>query len=159
MFKQTFLCSVSTFLLLKHCKQLLQKYFLFLFFVLWNINLLKSLIKSLMWLVFISYRQQIHWVFKSLILNVDWKNLPTFITKHINANIVLRFNFTKIFFSHRKLNSNMIKIISKFFAILPSLPTFAVLHHCHFAIISKFFAICNSFRMYFYWINMPNMTP
>ena len=39
-----FLCSVNTFLLLKYCKQLLKKYFLFLLFFLWNINLSKSLI-------------------------------------------------------------------------------------------------------------------
>ena len=44
MLKQTTLYYVSTFLLLKRCKQLSQKYFLFLLFVLWNINLSKSLI-------------------------------------------------------------------------------------------------------------------
>ena len=42
--EQSFLCSKRTFSPLKHCKQLLQKYFLFLFLVLLNINLLKSLI-------------------------------------------------------------------------------------------------------------------
>ena len=88
------------------------------------------------WLVFISYMQQIHRVFKFLIWDVKWKSQFVFITKHVNANIVLFFNLGKIFFSHRKFNSILIKIINKLFVIL-----------------------CNSFRMYFYWINMPNMTP
>ena len=43
MLKETSLCSVNTFLLLKHCKQFLQ-YFLISFFVLWNINLSKFLL-------------------------------------------------------------------------------------------------------------------
>ena len=84
----------------------------------------------------ISYKQQIHRVFKFLIWNVNWKNQLIFITKHVNANIVLFFNLAKIFFSHRKkLNSMTIKIINKVF-IFP----------------------CNSFWMYFCRINMPNMT-
>ena len=44
MLRQTFLCFINTFLLLKHFNQFLQKYLLFLFFVFQNINLSKSLI-------------------------------------------------------------------------------------------------------------------
>ena len=90
----------------------------------------------IMWLVFISYKQQIHRVFKFFVWNVDWKNQLVFITKRINANVVFTFNLGKIFPLHRKLNPIIIKTISKFFIIL-----------------------CDSFWMYFYWINMPNMTP
>ena len=43
-FKQVFLCSIKTSWLLKHFKQYLQECFLFLFFVLLHINLLKFLI-------------------------------------------------------------------------------------------------------------------
>ena len=42
-FKQISLCSTKIISLLKHLKQYLQKHFLFLFFVLLNVNLLKSL--------------------------------------------------------------------------------------------------------------------
>ena len=112
----------------------MQKYFLFLFFVLWDINLLQSIDTHIMWLAFISYQQQTHPVFKFLIWNVNWKTQLVFITKHINANVVFCFNLTKIFLSYKKLNSIIIKIISKLFVIL-----------------------CNSLWIYFYWINMPNM--
>ena len=135
MLKQTSLCSVNTFLPLKHYKQLLQKYFLFLFFLLWNINLSKSLMYT-QWLVFISYKQQIHWVFKILIWNVDWKSQLVFVTVLIDANTVLFFNFATIFFLHRKFNPIIITIINKLFIIL-----------------------WNYFWMYFWRIKMPNMTP
>ena len=82
-----------------------------------------------------NYKQKIHRVFKFLILIVDWKSWVVFITKHINANVAFPFNFTKIFSSHRKLSPIIIKIISKLFI-----------------------SLCNSFSMYFYMINMPNMT-
>ena len=87
----------------------------------------------IMWLIFINHKQQIQWVFKLLIWNIDWKNSPIFITKCINANVFF-FNLANIFFSHRKLNFIIMQIISKFFVILS-----------------------NSFWMYFYWINMPNI--
>ena len=90
----------------------------------------------IMWLVFINYKQQIQRVFKFLIWNVNWRNQLVFITKHVNANTVLLFNLAKIFFLHRRFNPIIIKIIIKFF-ISP----------------------CDSFWMYFYGINMPNMTP
>ena len=83
-----------------------------------------------------NYMQQIHRVFKFLVWNVNWKSQFVFITKHVNANVVFCFNLAKIFFSHRKFNSIIIKIINKFFIFF-----------------------CNSFWMYFYRINMPNMTP
>ena len=89
----------------------------------------------IMQFITINYKQQIYRVFKYLIWNVNWKCQFVFITKHVNANIVLFFNLAKIFFSHRKPNPIIIKIINKFF----TLP-------------------CNSFWMYFYRINMPNMT-
>ena len=89
----------------------------------------------IMWLVFISFKQQKR-VFKFLIWNVIWKRQLVFITKHVSPNFVLFFNLAKIFFSHRKFSSIIIKIINKFF-IFP----------------------CNSFWVYFYGINMPNMTP
>ena len=68
----------------------------------------------------------------SYILNVrslNWKSQFFFITKHINTNDVFCFNFAKIFFSNRKPNPIIIKIINTFF-IFP----------------------CNSFCMYFYWL-------
>ena len=88
----------------------------------------------IMWLVFINYKQQIHQVFKFLIWSFNWKSQLVFITKHINANVVFYFNLAKKLFSHRKTNS--IIIIRKLFVVL-----------------------CNSFWVYFYGINMPNMTP
>ena len=89
-----------------------------------------------MWLVFINYKQRIHWVLKFLIWNVNWKNQLVFVTKHINANIIFCFNLSKIFFSHRKSNPIIITIINKLIIILR-----------------------NSFWISFYKINMPNMTP
>ena len=59
-----------------------------------------------------------------------------FHNKKIDANVVFRFNLSKRSFWHRKFNSIIIKMFNKFFIILP-----------------------NSFWMYFYWINMPNMRP
>ena len=70
------------------------------------------------WLVFINYKQQIYRVFKFLIWDVNWKSQLVFITTHIIANIVFCLNLGKIFFTNRKLNSIIIKIISKFFVIL-----------------------------------------
>ena len=84
----------------------------------------------------INYQQQIHGVFKFLISNINWKSQFALKTKHVNLNIVFYFNLANIFFWNRKPNPIIIKIISKFF-IFP----------------------CNSFWMYFYRINMPNMTP
>ena len=84
----------------------------------------------------INYKQQIHRVFKFLIWNVNWKSQFVFITKHVNANVVLFLNLAKTFFSHRKFNSIIIKIINKIFIFF-----------------------CDSFWMYFYRINMPYMTP
>ena len=63
--------------------------------------------------------------------NVNWKSQPIFVPTHINANVVFCFNLAKIFFSYRKLNSIIIKIINKFFIFQ-----------------------CKSFSVYFYWINM-----
>ena len=66
----------------------------------------------IIWLVFINYKQQIYRIFKFLIWNVDWKSQLVLIAKHINTNIVLRFNLAKILFSHRKSNSiNFIGLI------------------------------------------------
>ena len=90
----------------------------------------------IMWLVLINYKQHILRVFKFLIWNINWKNQFSFITKHVNTNVVLFLNHAKIFSPHRKPTFIIIKIISKFFVIL-----------------------CNSFWMYFYGINMRNMTP
>ena len=71
-----------------------------------------------MWLVVINYKQQIHRVMKFLIWNINWKSQFVSIIIYINANIVLPFNLAKIFFSHRKFNPNIIKIISKLSVIL-----------------------------------------
>ena len=109
--------------------------FLFLLFVLWDVNLIVFNI-HIMWPVFINCKQEIYRVFKYLIWNVNWKSQFVVIIKHINANIVLSFNLAKTFFSHRKFNSIIVQIISKLFVIL-----------------------CNSFWMYIYGIKMPNMTP
>ena len=134
MLKQTSLCSVNTFLQLKYCKQLLQKFFFIFCFM--KHKSVKVFDIHIMWLVFINYKQQIRRVFEFLIWNVNWKSQFVFTTIHINAKIVLFFNLSKIFFLPREFNSIIIKIISKLFVIL-----------------------CNSFWVYFYWINMPNMTP
>ena len=138
MLKQTSLCFVNTFILLKHCKQLLQKYFLFFCFCFCFVKhkSVKIFDIHVMWLVFINYKQQIHQVFKFLIWNVYWKNQLVFITIHINANIALFRTFARIFLIYRKLNSIIIKIISELFI-----------------------SLCNTFWVYFYGINMPNMTP
>ena len=90
----------------------------------------------IMWLVFINYKQQVHWIFEILIRNVHWKSQLIFIAKYIDTNVIFRVNFTKIFFWYRKCNFSVIKIINKLFIFLR-----------------------NSFWMYFYWINMPNLTP
>ena len=103
--------------------------------------------------VTVSYKQKIHGVFKFLIWNVNWKSHPIFITKHVNANIVYFFNLAKIFSLHRKLHPIIIKIANKLFIFL----------HNFFWISNmpnKFFInFSNFFWMYFYRINMPNMTP
>ena len=125
MFKQFSLCFFNTFLLLKKH-----------FFVLWNIYLLKFFDEHVMRFVIIIYKQQIHQAFKFLAWNVNCKNQFIFVTKYVNVNIIFRFNLTKIFFSRRKLNLIIIKIIIKFYIFS-----------------------CNSFWTYFYWNNMPNMTP
>ena len=57
-------------------------------------------------------------------------------TIHINTNTVFFFNLAKTFFIYRKFNSIIIEIISKLFI-----------------------GLCNSFWVYFYKINMPNMIP
>ena len=133
---KTYFFMFYTFLLLKHCKQLLQKYFFVFILCFVKHKSVKIFDIHIMWLVFINYKQQIHRVFKFLIWNVNGKSQFVFITIHINANIILFSILLKSFFSHSKFNSIIIKIISKFF-IFP----------------------CNSFWMYFYRINMPNMTP
>ena len=81
-------------------------------------------------------KQQTHRVFKILIWNINWKTQLVFITIHFNPNTFFHFNLAKIFFSYRKLNSTIIKIINKYF------------------IFSR-----NSFLLYFCWIKMSNMTP
>ena len=73
---------------------------------------------QIMWLAFINYKQQIHWIFKYLIINVDWKGQFIFIAKSINANVVFHFSFTKRFFPHGKSNSVIIKIINQLFIFL-----------------------------------------
>ena len=130
------LCSSNTFLLLKHWKQLLQKYFLFSFFCFVKHKSVKIFDVHVIWLVFISHKQQIHRIFKFLIWNVNSKTQFILTTIHVNANVLLFLSLAKIFFSHRKFNPIIIKTISKFFIVL-----------------------CDSFWMYFFWINMPNMTP
>ena len=115
MLKKTSLWSVNTFLLLKQCKQLLQKYFLFFTLCFVKHKSVKIFDVHIMQIVFINYKQQIYRVFKFLIWNVDWKNKLIFIRKHVTANSVPFFNLPKIFFSQRKFNPIIIKIISKFF--------------------------------------------
>ena len=136
MLKQTFLCSVNTFLLLKTMQATLAKV-LFVFILCFVKNTSARIFDiHIMWLVFINYKKQIHRVFKFLIWNVDWKNELIFVTKYVNANVAFCFNLAKIFFSHRKLNPTIIKIISKLFIIL-----------------YNYFWIC------FYGIKIPKMTP
>ena len=115
MLNQTLLCSVKTFLLLKHRKQFLQKYFFVFILCFVKHKSVKIFDIHIMWLVFVNYKQQIHWIFEGLVWNVNWKSQFIFIIKHVNANIVLFSNLAKIIFSHRKHNPIIIKIISKFF--------------------------------------------
>ena len=137
MLKQSSLCFVNTFLLLKHSKKLLEKYFLFLFLFLFvKHKSVKIFDVYTIRFITINYMQQIHRVFKFLIRNVNQKNQTILATKHVNANIILFFNLAKVFFLNTKVNSIIFKIISKFFIFL-----------------------CNFFWMYFYGINMPNITP
>ena len=136
MLKQISLCSVNTFLLLKQCKKTLAK-LLFVFILCFvKHKSVKIFDIHIMWLVFVSYKQQVYRVFKFLIWNVNWKSQLVFITIHINANVAFLFNLAKIFLSHRELNPVIIKIISKLFI-----------------------GLSNSFWMSFYGINMPNMKP
>ena len=139
MLKQTSLCFINTFLLLKHCnfyKSIFCFYFLFCetwiyqslwctrnvtcLYLIWTTNPLNfqifDLKRRFYFILFYSYF--------------------TFIAKNIDANVAFHFKFTKFFFWHRKFHSIIIKIINKFFNFLRI-----------------------SFWMYFYWVNMPNMTP
>ena len=132
MLKQASLCFVNTFLLLKYCKSILQNALSLLFV---KHKSVKIFHEHIMRFITISYKQQIHRVFKFLNRNVNRKSQSIFVIKHVNANIGYCFNFAKIFFFHRKFNFIIIKIISKVFIFF-----------------------CNSFWMYFCRINMPNMT-
>ena len=117
MLRQNSLCFVNTYLLLKHCQQLLQKYFFIFIFLFCFVKhkSVKVFDVHIMRFITINYKQQIRRVFQFLIWNVNWKSHLVFIAKHVNANVVLFFNLPKIFFSHRKFNSIILKIISKFF--------------------------------------------
>ena len=64
------------------------------------------------------YAQQIHWTFKHLIENVNWKVWFIFIIKNIDGNVIFSFNFDKIFFWYRKFNFAVIEIIKKLFIFL-----------------------------------------
>ena len=75
----------------------------------------------------INYKQQIHRVFKFFIWNVNWKNQLILMTKHLNGNVVFFFDPAKVFLSHRKSSSIIIKIINKFF-----LSCFVILSRCVF---------------------------
>ena len=136
MLKQISFCSVNTFLLLKQCKKTLAKVFFVFILCFVKHKSVKIVDIHIMWLVFISYKQEVYRVFKFLIWNVNWKSQLVFITIHINANVAFLFNLAKIFLSQRKLNPVIIKIISKLFI-----------------------GLSNSFWMSFYWINMPDMKP
>ena len=126
---QNFLMLCWYIFLLKLCKQLLQKYLLFLFFVLLNINQSKIFDVHIMWFIFIRYKQWVHWIFKFLFWNLNRICQFVFITKNTDTNFVSQFNFSKIIFWYMKFNSFIIKIINHFFIFL-----------------------CYSFRMYFYQI-------
>ena len=117
-FKQTSSCSTKIFSLLKQCKQYLQKYFLFLFFVLLNIKSFKIFYVHIMWFNFISYYQKIYWTPKFLIWYVNRISKFVFITKNIHTSFVFHFNFIKIIFRYRKFNSFTIKSIDLFFILL-----------------------------------------
>ena len=95
----------------------MQKYFLFLFcFV--KYKSVEIFDRQVIWLAFINYKQHIYRVFKFLIWNVDWKNQLVFIAIQANANVVFRFNLAKSFYSNRKPNLIIIKIINKLFILL-----------------------------------------
>ena len=126
---QNFLMLCQYIFLLKLCKQLLQKYLSFLFFVLLNINQSKVFDEHITWFIFIRYKQWVHWIFKFLFWNLNTICQFVFITKNTDTNFVSQFNFSKIIFWYMKFNSFIIKIINQFFIFL-----------------------CYSFRMYFYQI-------
>ena len=122
-FKQTFLCSSKSFSLLKHCKHYLQKCFLFLFFVLLNKNLSKSLIqKSCDLFSSVVYNESMQ--SSNFLSDMNRISQITFITKSINANVIFLFNFTTILFRDRKFNIYTIKIIKN------SLSAFVILSGC-----------------------------
>ena len=92
----------------------------------------------IMWLAFISYKEQIYRIFKFLISNVDWKQQLVFIT-------------------NRKLNPIIIKVINKFlpFSVILSGCIFTELIYLtwhykkyfwslFFMLISPFFELFNS---------------
>ena len=157
MLKQISFCSVNTFSLLKQCKKTLAKVFFVFILCFVKHKSVKIVDIHIMWLVFISYKQEVYRVFKFLIWNVNWKSQLVFITKHVSANVVLRFNFIKIIFSQRKPNPIIIKTISKpsIFSCILSGSIFTGLicltwhHKKHFwslflMLISPFFELLNS---------------
>ena len=103
LFSKKFLCSSKNLLLLKHCKQFLQKSFL-------NNN------STTMFFFF--NKRSIHFsIF--FIWYIDRINQIIFITKHIDTNIFL-FSSSIIFFRYRKFSICIIKIINYFFFVILS---------------------------------------
>ena len=98
MLKQTPLCSVNTFLLLKHCKQLFKSCF-FVFFSFCEIQIWQNLSCTHNVTFFISYKCEIYRVFKFLIWIVDCKSQFVFVTKQINTNVFF-VSISLKFFSH-----------------------------------------------------------
>ena len=103
--------------------------------------------------IIINYKQQIHRVFKFLIWNVNWKNQPILVTKHVNGNVVLFFNLAEIFFLHREFNSIITSFLSSRVIISGCILTgliWLIWHHKkHFwslflMLISSFFGLFNS---------------
>ena len=98
----------------KHCKQNLQKCFLFIL----QINLLKSLILTYCDLFFSVVKSQISNFNSQILYFFIWYinriSQFIFITKHIDANVFFLFSLALIFFRNRKFNTFIIKIINHF---------------------------------------------
>ena len=138
MLRQNSLCFVNTYLLLKHCQQLLQKYFFIFIFLFCFVKhkSVKVFDVHIMRFITINYKQQIHRVFQFLIWNVNWKSHLVFIT-----NTLMQMLF---FFSI---------LLKSFSRTRNSIPSYSR------SLASFFIFPCNSFWIYFYRINMPKMAP
>ena len=110
-FKQTALCFANIFSPLKHYIQTISAEEVFSISMLYLIayKSVKIFDIDIMWLIIICYQQQIHAIFEFFNQYMDWISQIIFITKHINADTILLFNFIIILFRDRKFKITIIK--------------------------------------------------